>query len=151
MKHLRYLLLPILFLICLHSQAQVNNLRIENMTDEQIVMVLKQYNLSGLSELELEQKALEKGIPPEQIKAIQKRLSNMDPQLLLNSGKSISPSTMTEGFAKRNYLPSLGPNRKKNDSTLQVFGADLFDTDHAGFEVNLSIATPTNYVLGPQD
>jgi protein involved in polysaccharide export with SLBB domain len=150
MKSIR-IILPILFITMgLITKAQVNNLRIENMTDEQIVMVLKQYNLLGLTEAELEQKASEKGLPPDQIKAIRKRLATIDPQMLLAGNTSNAP-TKQDAYTQRNYLPSLGPVKKMRDSSLQVFGADLFDADNAGFDVNLSIATPTNYVLGPND
>ena len=43
------------------------------------------------------------------------------------------------------------PKLQKKDSTLQVYGADIFANSNLTFEPNLRIATPVNYIIGPDD
>lgn len=132
------------------SHAQVNNLRIENMSDEQIVLLMKQNNLLGLSASELESKARDKGLSSDQIIALQKRLDKIDPMLL--------PTTVGKGqvdksdpYSTRLRIPTRSPRSREKDSVLHVFGSELFETEGLNFEGNISIPTPSNYVLGVND
>jgi len=43
------------------------------------------------------------------------------------------------------------PIKKKSILVLQIFGSDLFDKEGVSFEPNLSLPTPSNYVLGAND
>jgi protein involved in polysaccharide export with SLBB domain len=141
-----------LMMISVASMAQVTAAKIESLTDNQIVALLKQYNLTGLTTSELEQKARLKGLSEDQIMALELRLDKIDPMLLQESSsqdKSIASSK--DPYTPRTPLSTKGPRLVKKDSTLQVFGSELFDNYGLDFEGNLSMATPSNYVLGAGD
>jgi protein involved in polysaccharide export with SLBB domain len=53
--------------------------------------------------------------------------------------------TVTRGTQKDDYLTTPKPH------TSGVFGSSFFDSPSLSFEPNLRIATPTNYILGPDD
>jgi protein involved in polysaccharide export with SLBB domain len=135
----------------LNLHAQTPTLRIENMTDEQLVKMLQQYDLIGLSDFELEAKARDKGIPTDQIMQLQKRIANLDPQLLqkLKSQKGLDKDDPY--YSKRLRVSTRGPRLKEKDSVLTVFGSELFEIEGLNFEGNISIPTPSNYVIGVND
>jgi protein involved in polysaccharide export with SLBB domain len=151
MKPLKLLVFCLLVLFAIPTvHAQVNMQRIENLSDEQIVVFLKQNNLLGLQPAEIEKMARDKGLPTDQINALLKRIDRLDPMLLQVSGKS-AELDRSDPYAQRLRIPTRTPKSKLKDSVLQVFGSELFSTDGLNFEGNLSIPTPSNYVLGVND
>lgn len=136
--------------LCEISFAQVNNFRIENMSDEQIVLLMKQNNLMGLSASELESKAQDKGMSSDQIIALQKRLDKIDP-MLLQATLGKGQMDKSDPYSIRLRIPTRSPRFREKDSVLHVFGSELFETEGLNFEGNISIPTPSNYVLGVND
>ncbi|MDE3236506.1 MAG: SLBB domain-containing protein [Bacteroidota bacterium] len=130
-------------------QAQQLPISVEALSDQQLIQLIGQYQLSGLSEAELEAKAKEKGLSTDQILLLKKRISLLDPSLVGGTTTVNKVDTYTE----RNKTYIKPPSIKKKDSTgvLEVFGADIFDNADLSFEPNLAIATPSNYVLGVND
>jgi protein involved in polysaccharide export with SLBB domain len=130
--------------------AQQPPINIESLSDEQLMQLVSRYQLSGLSESELDEKAREYGISSDQILILKKRIA------LLGVDGSLGQSTYnnkTDSYVLRNKVLTRGPSIKKKDSTgaLSVFGADIFDNADLSFEPNLSIATPQNYIIGVND
>lgn len=133
--------------------AQQLPINIESLTDQQLVQLIGQYQLSGLSEAELEAKAREKGLTTDQILVLKKRIALLE----LNS-PSISTSGngtqggKTETYTQRNRIINRVPARQRDSlAGLQLFGADIFDNEDLSFEPNTSIATPANYIIGVND
>lgn len=143
--------LTILSGAAINLHAQTPTLRIETMTDEQLVKFLQQYDLIGLSEMEIESKARDKGIPSEQIALLQKRLAKLDPQLLQKIKTKDALDREDPYYTRRSRIATKGPRAREKDSVLAVFGAELFEMEGLNFEGNISIPTPSNYVIGVND
>ena len=151
MKLIKQLIFLFLFIAFSEmTSAQVSNMRIENLSDDQIVLLLKQNNLLGLSSSELESKARDKGLSSDQISALQKRLDSINPALL-QSALGKGQVDKSDLYSTRLRIPTRSPRSREKDSVLHVFGSELFDTDGLNFEGNISIPTPSNYVLGVND
>lgn len=160
MSSKKIIFLCVLFLVLgfAKSFAQLNpsNIRVESLTDQQILQGLNQFQLLGLSEAQLEIRAKEKGFSTEQIAAFKKRLAGMD-----MSQSSANLSTGQAGVVNLEVAPEY-LNRKMTRyamprtptdsaaSTL-IFGANIFDNEFLSFEPNLNIATPSNYIIGVND
>lgn len=125
---------------------------VDKLTDDQIVQFLKANNLNNVSETELMMRAKEKGLSSEQIRLLKKRITEINPEKLsgMNSVKQVPVENPNE---KRTKSPTLVPTQrvKDPDSNLTVFGSELFDGIGKDFEPNISIPTPSNYILGPYD
>lgn len=145
-----FLLVVVSSYIPLNMVAQIPNISIESLSDQQIIALMTQYQLYGLSELEMEMKAREKGLNTDQINQLKKRIALIDPTTVaeLNKGN------------KANYDPyesRTPPNIKQirtrviDSATLKPFGADIFETANLSFEPDINIATPQNYVIGVND
>ncbi len=132
------------------ADAQALPINIENLSDEQLIQLATRYNLIGLSEAELEAKAKEAGLGSDQILLLKKRIALLDPAV---SGGQIAYSNKTDSYVLRNKILTRGPSIRSKDSTgvLSVFGAEIFDNTDLSFEPNLSIATPSQYIIGVND
>lgn len=149
LRGLKIICLAIFLLILVKAQAQLP-INVDDLSDQQLIQLMGQYQLSGLSESELEAKAKEKGLSTDQIMVLKKRISLLDPAALTSQSTS---SNKTETYTERNKFKINSPSAKKKDSTgaLPIFGSDIFDNENLSFEPNLSIATPGNYILGVND
>ena len=141
-----------LLLIQVKATAQLNPNNIESLTDQQLIQLVNQYDLAGLSETDFNQKAKEIGLNGEQIQLLQKRIAllNMTEIGALNGNSTIAKSDM---YAKRQNVAIKEPEKQKPHVTneLPVFGASIFDNAQLSFQPNLQIATPANYIIGAND
>jgi protein involved in polysaccharide export with SLBB domain len=81
---------------------------------------------------------------------IRERLEKADPALLKEAMRKTG-SEDTDPYKARMQVLKGRPTLNKVDSSLRIFGSDIFDNEGISFEPNLSIPTPTNYVLGVND
>ncbi|HCL06226.1 MAG TPA: hypothetical protein DHW64_09775 [Chitinophagaceae bacterium] len=130
--------------------AQGLPVNIESLSDEQLIQLATKYNLIGLSEAELEAKAKEAGLASDQILLLKKRIALLDPSVA--SGQ-LAYSNKTDSYVLRNKVSTKGPSIRAKDSSgaLTVFGSEIFDNVDLSFEPNLSIATPSQYIIGVND
>jgi protein involved in polysaccharide export with SLBB domain len=139
-------------LVQINVTAQINPSNIENLTDQQVMQLVNQYDLAGLSETDFNQRAKEMGLGTDQIQLLQKRIAliNMNDMALLNGN---TPNLKTDVYTKRAKLPSKVPEKQisYNQNELQVFGSNIFDNLQLSFQPNLQIATPANYLIGTND
>ncbi len=149
---IRSLLVLVLMLGCATTWVGAQGLpvNIESLSDEQLIQLATKYNLMGLSESELEAKAKEAGLGSDQILMLKKRIALLDPSV---AGGQLAYSNKTDSYVLRNKVLTKGPTIRSKDSSgvLQVFGAEIFDNLDLSFEPNLSIATPSQYIIGVND
>jgi protein involved in polysaccharide export with SLBB domain len=131
--------------------AQLPGTSIENLSDQQLIILMSQYQLYGLSETEMEMKAREKGLSSDQVMLLKKRLSLMDPSTIREMNAPAKNNT--DQYEPRTKLIPKSPAIKPVDSTgiLKVFGASIFETQNLSFEPNLNVATPQSYIIGAGD
>ncbi|RZK26538.1 MAG: capsule biosynthesis protein [Flavobacterium sp.] len=124
------------------------NVNVSELSDAQIQGLLEQTQTNDITDDELVQGLVVKGMSAEQGRELKARLS----QARINSTAN---DTTTKGNQRRlNYKPDSTNNPKAADITLgpKIFGADLFrGGNNNSFEPNLKLATPSNYILGPDD
>jgi len=141
----------LVLLFSLSVSAQLSKLPVEKMTDEQLVTLLAQQQLLGLTPARFEIEASTRGLSQKQILIVRERMERMDPFMISKvmsqlKDKEIDPTSI------RIPVRTQRPDKKEVvDSVLQIFGADLFDKEGISFEPNLAVPTPSNYVLGAND
>ncbi|RQP16437.1 MAG: capsule biosynthesis protein, partial [Parapedobacter sp.] len=133
------------------SADNLSQVRVDDLSDEQILAYLRQAESMGLSEEEMTQAALQRGMPASEIEKLRTRIatlkasSNTRPQI-------VSP---VQNRPERQMIDTVVAKPTPPDTTvkdtLPVFGASLFQGAPALFEPNLRLATPQDYVLGPGD
>jgi polysaccharide export outer membrane protein len=142
-------LLLIFFLIPFQASAQ--NVDPNSLSNEQVVEFYQRAKASGLSDMDIEQAALQKGYTLDQISAMRNRLQQAQ------TPSPIQPNRSSTDESRRKIADSTLVKIKretklsKEDSVIQIFGASFFENSTMSFEPNLRIATPRNYILGADD
>ena len=134
--------------------AQQAGSRVDQLTDDQVVEFYRRAQASGLNEAQIEQAAMSQGYTLTDIARMRKRMTD------LQSKKPRSAAQTVVDTANNRVLPADLSHRTIDSVTvrttdvvsrLPVFGASLFQNASLSFEPNLRIATPRNYVVGPDD
>ena len=131
--------------------AQVNpqnlsNIRIDDLSDDQIRAFMKQAESTGMGDAQLEQIAQARGMRAEEIPKLRERVNKLKKQ---TAGVDTKQSSNNE--RKLNYEPESVKEEVQAGERSRIFGADLFKNSNLTFEPNLNMATPQNYVIGPND
>ena len=156
-KHLLQFLILILisFAVPAAVMAQQNfaNVKVDELSDAQVLKVIKDAEAMGFtSPQQLEQMALARGMKAEEVQKFKLRAEKLKAQggaaqttdKPLSTGREMSETTQGGSLTneKRTDEEEKGP---------KVFGSELFKNGNITFEPNLRIATPRNYVVGPDD
>ena len=144
----------ILLLICqgVYAQTNYSDVKVDQLSDAQILQMIKQAESIGYTEAQLEQMAAARGMKTEEIQKLRARVNK------LRSSGIAATQTNAETATGRVYSEtteggSITNDKKTTDQELapKIFGAELFRNGNITFEPNLRIATPKGYVIGPDD
>lgn len=131
----------------------LSNIQVDQMSDAQIRAYMLQAQTYGYSEAQLEEMALQRGMPPAEVQKLRTRIAMLDVtedteldrrETKTRPAERVYVPDTTEAFL--NYVDSLTDWRGKT-----IFGSSVFKGVSATFEPNLRMATPVNYVLGAGD
>jgi hypothetical protein len=145
------LMLTILFSIASYAQTNYANVKVDELSDAQILQIMKQGESIGYTnEAQLIQLATARGMKVEEIEKFKLRAAK-----LKNQGTSTSTDKPVTG--RESSETSEGGNVanekqvRDEDVSSKIFGSDLFRNGNITFEPNLRIATPRGYIIGPDD
>lgn len=159
-KHFLLILFSLVFFNLSVSEAQKKEItsqptteifqnitNVDQMSDADVEKLRQQMQANGISNERAQQMALSKGMSESDWGKLQARLSKSTTTTQNKVGAD--PVTVTQQVTreagKNDYVVyQQGP-------TSNVFGASFFNTPSLSFEPNLRVATPVNYILGPDD
>lgn len=145
------------------NQQNFSNVRVDDLTDDQIRQIIKQIQSSGLPESQLEQIAAARGMQPSEIAKLRARVTALSAKSSATGtsdatvkGKDGSRSQSFEGEVNEVASSDQKKTETEADVALQslkskIFGKELFANAGTTFEPNLRLPTPLNYVLGVGD
>jgi protein involved in polysaccharide export with SLBB domain len=139
------------------SMSNIQNVKVSQLSDDQITQVWKKMQDSGIPEQEAYKLMLQKGLPAGEVQAFKDRVT------LLGLNKTNATKTTSKSEKEK-----IDFSRSVNDTVispkpvtsipvspapavLSVYGTDFFNQSAIKFEPNFSVATPKGYVLGPGD
>jgi protein involved in polysaccharide export with SLBB domain len=143
----------------------LSSINVDDLSDAQIMQLMKKAQQMGLTDSQLIQLAQSRGMSDSQIQKLQSRVSDLRKKSGVtgnNNGKTTNMNgsdTSRQSARKLNYTPDTTNNIKpENQYDLleelkpKIFGADLFrNSNTSTFQPNLKLATPVNYIVGPDD
>lgn len=146
-------LFAVLFTQAAFSQSNYSNIKVDELSDAQILQMIKKAESIGYSEAQLEQMAAAQGMKPEEAQKLKLRVEKVRKQgstatqvdtKVVSTGRESSETT--DGGAVDN-------EKKIKDAEIgpKIFGSELFRNGNITFEPNLRIATPKGYIIGPDD
>lgn len=158
MNLLNRLFLLLLCFVALNTAAQLpadlSNVRAAQITDAQLQRIVTQAQSSGMTPQQLETELLRRGLPPAELAEIKQRIeqlgtTNEEGDMEDESGNTSDKGKRTAPKSKNNP-----PNKETLEASLKrsrIFGSELFANTNLSFEPDLRMATPKNYVIGPDD
>jgi protein involved in polysaccharide export with SLBB domain len=154
------------FLICFSFFGAINtfaqsipqnlsNVNVNELSDFQLRQALQQAQVSGLSDAQLIQTLQSRGLSTEQSRILEKRISDIRKSNLSTRKDNNSDTAQNDNNIRElNYTPDTITNNSDKIVDVfkpKIFGADLFKNNNIKFEPNLKLATPVNYIVGPED
>ena len=141
------------------GSIELQNLRVDALSDEQIQLFIQKAESSGLSPVQLEGLARQRGVSETEISKLRARILKLNPDLADDTQDAL------QSKYSRLRADPLGPllidthdlilqdfiEKEKNE--FEIFGLDMFEINDGeiSFQSNLNIPTPKNYILGAGD
>ena len=146
-------LLMILFLQA-QSLSSLKNLNVDNLSDSQIGQLMQQMQSQGISANQIDKYAAAQGVSQTEADKLKKRIVQYSGHEV-KSGNRYQDSDNQFNLAGDEAQNGFEPDQWKRDSVRaskpKVFGTAIFKNATMSFEPNLRLATPQDYVLGPDD
>ncbi|XOV92295.1 MAG: SLBB domain-containing protein [Bacteroidota bacterium] len=140
------------------SIQNLQNLNVDDLSDDQIKKFIQQVESSGYSQQQLELLARARGMSETQISKLRNRISQLQSgQTEGQTGSGVSrlresPTFRTDRETPFDPFADIIPTDTiKQGSELPIFGMSFFENENLTFEPSLSIATPKDYMIGPGD
>ena len=138
------------------SLSDIQNLKVDNLSDAQIEQLMKKAEASGLSPNQLETLARERGMPAAEAAKLRERINLLQNSLSNNSNskdagggsrtfQNEQGEDMFDSIRMADPYYDLTPTQKK------IFGFKLFHNQDLDFSPSLNIPTPQSYVIGAGD
>lgn len=161
---LRFAIVTLLLLGATGLQAQdilkgkdLSTIKVDQLSDADIAKLKAQLNESKLSIEQAEQMALAKGMSAVEFAKLKVRLNADTKGQKVTGALKTDPKAAVKTIEKQNNSSdSLDIEQYENKKPQPlinplIFGSELYTSVSPNFEPNLKLATPVNYVLGPDD
>lgn len=139
-------LISLSFALTVHAQSNYADYKVDELSDAQILQMVKQAESIGYGDAQLEQMAAARGMSATEIQKLRARVNQLKQSGAVNAAQSTAERSPIPTIA-----PSQGASSPANSIDPKIFGSALFNNGSISFEPNLRIATPKNYVIGPDD
>ena len=157
---LRALFLTVAFLLAAslawsQSLADIQNVKVDNLSNAQIEQLVKRAEANGINSSQLVALAQERGMPPSEAAKLGRRISelmngNASQGQVMGSGQgrnlmSEPQVDVFDSLRRSDPYYDLTPEQKK------IFGFKLFHNRQLDFSPSLNLPTPLSYVIGAGD
>jgi protein involved in polysaccharide export with SLBB domain len=154
MNCLRGLLIFFFFLLATSVLAQqipsdLSNLKASQISNTQLQQYLDQAKQRGITIEQAEAELLQRGFPESEMAELKIRI-----QQLNSTDTDTNTDVKTVNQDTKRKLPEVNPLLNpplEKTKVSKVFGTELFANTNLSFEPDLRMATPKNYVIGPDD
>jgi protein involved in polysaccharide export with SLBB domain len=162
-------ILLFIFFCCIISKSvsaqnlpqDLSTVHVNELSDTQIRQLMQQANAAGLSDAQLLQTAQNRGLPASEAQQLQTRINNIrkkegyTPDSTSNNLRNNDTSQSRRTLNYKVDTDSISKQRKKesffNKLLPKVYGSEIFKNSNLSFAPNLKLATPVNYIVGPED
>ncbi len=151
-----------------YAQQKIENIdfsqiNVDNLSDQQIVRILKEAKTRGMSISDLENIAVARGMSPIELQKFQQRVADIQSKGMMQGQNAMNDTTAQNqepnSFRKilQQRTAPFGQNPLIDTTAVvplkkrKIFGADLFNHQKLTFAPPMNIPTPKNYQLGPGD
>ena len=128
------------------QSGDVGNMKVDNMSDAQVRQLMQRMGESGMTESQLEAAARARGMDAMEIQKFKERAGKLGAKKQVDDEEG---DRQKEDEDTENKKAKLADDPEEPVS--RIFGSQMFRSGFESFEPNLRMATPANYVIGPDD
>lgn len=160
MNCLRGLLVLLLSLASILVSAQIpsdlSGVKASQIPDAQLQQYVNQAKANGLTPAQLEMELLRRGLPESEMAELKVRIQNLGVTGTTGTNGSTEAETSSSSFENtKRTAPKTNPLQYESlesvKSRSRIFGSELFSNANLTFEPDMRMATPKDYILGPDD
>src|SRR5699024_54080 len=129
--------------------SDLSKVQIEQLSDEQVMAVMRKISSSGASEEEIEKEARNRGMTNSQIALLKRRMANLSKKD--STGDEHRLDTSSDVSATQAVNEAYVAKEDPDDNRSKIYGMSLFSRATPQFTPNLNMATPISYVIGVGD
>tara|TARA_B100000941_G_scaffold279041_1_gene243980 strand:- start:74061 stop:76532 length:2472 start_codon:yes stop_codon:yes gene_type:complete len=140
------------------SIQNLQNINVDDLSDDQIKSFIQQVESSGYTEQQLELLARARGMSETQIQKLRNRITQIQTGTTGTSQSgNVSRLRESPSFQSNKETPFdpfadiIPADTLQKGDKLKIFGMSFFENENLTFEPSLSIATPKDYQIGPGD
>lgn len=159
MRNIAFLIILLFSVLTANAQSldMLKGMNVDNLSDSQLGDLISKLGEKGVSMNQIDQYANSQGMSKTESAKLKSRIVRYNDK---NKGVKKHPLTINNELDEENKLnPEMikyyNAYKQKQDSIkanrLEIFGLSTFKDVNLTFEPNLRLATPNNYVLGPDD
>jgi len=130
------------------ADIDVKTVNFDNLTDDQVSDMYVRANKSGMSQVQLEQLAQQRGMPASEVAKLRDRINELQTPAATANDDQVN--RLREGSTSPNGFDAGGLPVVATDE-VTIFGSAIFNHASVGYVPSQNIATPENYILGPED
>lgn len=147
----------ILFVLSLNSGVfaqdilkakDLSQVKVDNISASDLSKLKAQLSSSGMTIDQAEQMAISKGLPASEAAKLKQKLNGINS---VSTQNTVESSNLTRENANLDNKEKAIEKKENSLINSLIFGSELYNNTELNFEPNLKLATPTNYVLGPDD
>lgn len=131
------------------STDNLSKVKVEQLSDAQILEISKRFESSGISEAEAIKILVARGMDPAEVDKYKERLAEV--QSGGKTAKNTTQPTVVKPQAVTNRDTTRFTDPKPVKKSSPIYGYEFFNNPNLKFEPNIRIATPKSYILGPDD
>lgn len=131
----------------------LSQVRVDQLSDADIVKLKAQLSSSGMTIDQAEQMALAKGMSPAEFAKLKARVSGSSNASQVTGKLRVPTAVSAEKVNNSSDSLSTEKYHERTKPLIDslIFGSELYTSISPSFEPNLKLATPLNYVLGADD
>ncbi len=137
------------------SLSDIQNLKVDDLSDAQIEQIIKRSEANGLTTNQLTALARERGMPALEAAKLSKRISELQMSVMSDGvGQDATSGRIVNGYSELDMFDSIRRSDPYYDLTVKqkkIFGYKLFHNRDLNFNPSLNIPTPQSYVIGSGD
>ncbi len=138
--------------VCAQVPSDLSNVKASQISNSQLQQYLNQAKANGLTPAQLEAELLRRGLPETEMEELKLRIQQLDTSLP-ESGTDGTTDTKdnTKRTTPKNSSKLFSESLESIKKRSKIFGSELFSNTNLTFEPDLRMATPQNYIIGPDD
>lgn len=137
------------------SPAQVQQMKVENLSDEEIRQLVAEMKRNKISFDQIDSYARQKSIPQSEVVKLKDRIRTLylDKELTGSKPDAVEQVQADRSVGDGNTISAkdVQPMTEADIRRSKIFGAELFSNKNLTFEPNLRMPTPSNYMLATSD